>query len=791
MGAIRMRLAAELRARWVAWLGLAAVIGIFAGAVLATAAGARRTESAYDRFLVETNAWDAVTFYAPFDPSFATLEHEKVAALPAVSDSVEAFFYETDGEVDAIGTSDPSFGRTFQAAKMLEGRFPDPDRTDEVSVPYERAPDLGVGIGDRLTLRMHRRGPSGGFAPGPAIEQSFEVVGIHVMAGEFPPHTGEEDPMILLTPAFHRANVDRLFQFGIGFFHLDGGTAAFGTFHDQLGGLAGGKPFFAISQNDQTGIANEALGMIGAGLAALAAVLAFVGMIAFGQAIARQTFLDADGYPAVRALGMTAGQLRLIGLIRIGGIAVVAAVVAVATAIALSPLAPIGMARLIEPDPGVAVDLAVLSSGAVAIVGVILLLAVIPIVRSARRERQVPTISASRSRVARLAFLMGGSPTMVNGIRLALERGRGSAAMPVVTTIGMTAVGLAALTVAGTFGTSLDRVLDDPALYGLRWDLEVSVDTAGARFAESPSFALAEEIREIEGVVAAGVMDSGVPLTIGDVSAAGILYDPEARELAPQLIRGRDPVDDDEVALGERTLRQVGASLGDRIAIELPGLPPSEFEIVGTAALPGYVTADSLGEGTMFHPTALLRMIPDPPPPSSIYVTLEDGADPAAVREQIRSIEQVLEMRDRWVPSAIGNLESIRTLPFGVAGLLAVLAVAAITHALVSSVRRRAHELAILRALGFVRRQVAAVVGWQAATLAVVALLIGLPVGIGAGRWLWSVAAERLGVVVLPVTSFATLGLVFAGALLAAFLVSLWPSRAASRIPPAVVLRTE
>ncbi|MDP8937079.1 MAG: hypothetical protein M3O23_05030 [Actinomycetota bacterium] len=45
-----LRLRAEARARWRAWLGLAVLAGLVGGATIAALAGARRTETAYPRF---------------------------------------------------------------------------------------------------------------------------------------------------------------------------------------------------------------------------------------------------------------------------------------------------------------------------------------------------------------------------------------------------------------------------------------------------------------------------------------------------------------------------------------------------------------------------------------------------------------------------------------------------------------------------------------------------------------------------------------------------------------------
>ncbi len=50
----------ELRARWLSWAVLALIVGLAGGVVLTAAAGARRTDSAYPRFLTAYRASDAL-----------------------------------------------------------------------------------------------------------------------------------------------------------------------------------------------------------------------------------------------------------------------------------------------------------------------------------------------------------------------------------------------------------------------------------------------------------------------------------------------------------------------------------------------------------------------------------------------------------------------------------------------------------------------------------------------------------------------------------------------------------
>src|SRR6185312_11999646 len=70
-------------------------------------------------------------------------------------------------------------------------------------------------------------------------------------------------------------------------------------------------------------------------------------------------------------------------------------------------------------------------------------------------------------------------------------------------------------------------------------------------------------------------------------------------------------------------------------------------------------------------------------------------------------------------PSDIRDYTGVRNTPLLLGVVLALLAVGTLTHVLLTSVRRRGRDLAMLKSLGLVRRQVLAVVEWQAAALAI------------------------------------------------------------------------
>ena len=86
MGAVWMRLRSELRARWRAWLGLALLIGLGGGAAVAAAAGARRTETAYPRFVQTQQGYDLVTGGFP-ERIDAERALARMAAMPEVLES--------------------------------------------------------------------------------------------------------------------------------------------------------------------------------------------------------------------------------------------------------------------------------------------------------------------------------------------------------------------------------------------------------------------------------------------------------------------------------------------------------------------------------------------------------------------------------------------------------------------------------------------------------------------------------------------------------------------------------
>jgi hypothetical protein len=142
-------------------------------------------------------------------------------------------------------------------------------------------------------------------------------------------------------------------------------------------------------------------------------------------------------------------------------------------------------------------------------------------------------------------------------------------------------------------------------------------------------------------------------------------------------------------------------------------------------------------------------------------------------------------------PAEIVNYESTGDTPAVLAAGLAGGALVALCLTLIASVRRRRRDLALLKTLGFTRRQLAGAVGWQASVAALVGVVIGAPIGVAAGQWLWDVFARNIYAVPEPSVPFVQIGLVVVAALVLANLMAAIPGRIAARTPTALVLRAE
>jgi hypothetical protein len=291
---------------------------------------------------------------------------------------------------------------------------------------------------------------------------------------------------VYVTPAFVRSNritpspVDASLLI-----RLRRGAADREAFLRHLAAAGLGGVDIPFVQQVQTAGIQRSIRLESQALWVLSALITLAAVAILGQSLARQTYLDSAELPTLRALGMSRVQLVALGMVRAAIIGVVAACMVVPVAVLLSPLAPIGLARIAEPDPGVAVDALPLLLGVLSVLLFTILGAAVPTWTAARTAR-AGSLEADRQRPSTLAGMLGRvwpSPAAAVGVRMALEPGRGRTAVPVRSAIFGATLSLAALTASLLFATSLGHLLATPRLSGYTWDVFVAV---GGRQAKPP-----------------------------------------------------------------------------------------------------------------------------------------------------------------------------------------------------------------------------------------------------------------------------------------------------------------
>ena len=258
----------------------------------------------------------------------------------------------------------------------------------------------------------------------------------------------------------------------------------------------------------------------------------------------------------------------------------------------------------------------------------------------------------------------------------------------------------------------------------------------------------------------------------------------DARRVRLPIIHGRAPTTFGEVALGADTAAELGAKVGDHLDVAFGRRRNS----CGSASAS---SARGLPRSSQTSPTA-----PGSARPVHRRAPQSDLLEPERRRHRLHVRRHHPEARARhgrsrracltpWDlpadpfvysaqirPPEIRNAESIRNGPVLLAAVLGVALLIALGLAIAVSVNERKRDLAVLRAMGFTRAQLRRSVLAQALTTVLIGIVIGLPLGIVAGRWSWGVFADELGIApdaTVPIRSLAAMAAVVAlGAIVAA-----------------------
>jgi ABC-type lipoprotein release transport system permease subunit len=773
---------------------LVVLIAVVGGLALAAVAAGRRTASAFPRF-VAAHGYDVYIFNDKPLPGLARLP--SVASVTTIV--IPGYGQPTCVCTHVINSSDFYINELTstaldRAVKLLAGRMPSPSSPDEVLASFTLQQDYGIHIGSSIRVpfyassqraALNLNNSNGAVVPtGPTL--TLHVVGIAAAEFEFPSGTGPEYDLFTM-PAFARAVNHRTLEASVYLVRLRHGTADLPRFAAAI------TPLHVIYVSNQDASAQAVAASIhpqAVGWWILAAFAALAGLAVVGQGLGRQSILESEEYPKLVALGMPRRQLIVLGMTRNLIVALAGAAGAVIVAFALSPLAPVGEARLAEPSPGLAFDPLVLLLGALATVVVVVALGLWPSVRASRvRARGSPYSQFRRSSIVAHLAATGAPPSAVIGIRHALERGRGAASVPVETALFGTVIAVTALCATAVFGASLSHLTTTPALYGQDYQITFSSNQG------NPTKELAEVERDhaVTGIMV-GTRDE---ISINGISVLTVAGRAVRGPLLISTVDGHAPSGDGEISLGDTTLHQVGAHVGSnvRVTLQVPtgGTATASFRVVGTASFPSDFGLGGLGTGAAFTFAGYLHALCPPGPAQTsclsayraneqfvVVVNTAPGAvGRADIAHYLRSYPGIAQLPD--TPVSLVNFGEAVNFPLILGFVLALFGAATLMHLLVVSVARRRREIGLLKALGFVKGQVGATVCWQASTVALVGLIVGIPLGVAVGQTVWRAFATNLGAVpvsIVPVEVEAALGV---GVFVVANVLALAPAVVAAR----------
>jgi hypothetical protein len=776
----------DLRRRWRSWVVLGLLAGVSVGLACAGIAGARRTAAAVAGYTRAAGFPDAAVL--PNDLVFDEAKRAEVAALPEVEAMAEFMVpfelrvEDAEGFEGGLLPTTPG-AQARMVGVLVDGRAPDPERADELVVNEAVRDQVGLGIGSTVTFRQDRVDPAKFPFPVPPrsaqpIEQPMHVVGIT--------YAPDDEHEAVPSAGFYAKYRDQLIGVVNAFVDLRGGERDFDRFRDDVERLMGRRvhierasDLFGVRQA-QNASDVEHIGLL------LFAVAVLVGAGALvGQAVVRAVSAGAADLETWRALGADR-RLAVHALVAPATIvAGLGAATTIAVAVLLSPRFPIAWSRRIDLDIGFHADWAVLAPGAAG-VAVAVIATAWASARFRVRSAGQPSHDTGSPRWLNVSSL---PPVPMIGSRLVTDTGRGKRAVPVRSAIVGAIAGVLGVVACLTFRAGLSDTVNDPSRSGVVWD---HVVTSGIGLMPDAAVDAIGDDPAVDRTLHA-TWGRAVPIVGKSTPTWGISASDRVVDL--EMVAGHPPGGPDELVFASTTMDQMGLHIGERVTAGED--PARTVTVVGRALLPPS-SHTSYDQGAWMTAEGLMASLPPEAERGDdffqdyVLVRWKPDADIPAAVERLAAVGNGSFLSSpAELPESVASLRALRVLPLSLAVFLSLLAIATVAHALVTTVRRRRVDLAVLRSLGFTRRDARLAIAWQATLLAMVGVLVGVPCGIIAGRLLWRQIAEDFPVVYAPPLALLAILLIAPAAVAVANLLAAGPAHTATRTSPASVLRSE
>ena len=292
---------------------------------------------------------------------------------------------------------------------------------------------------------------------------------------------------------------------------------------------------------------------------------------------------------------------------------------------------------------------------------------------------------------------------------------------------------------------------------------------------------LASKLTWVPGLQTAAEIRSGYWLRNGTpegVGGADMLALTQAAKLEVQSGDLQSVVTRSGVAVLDTTARRNGMHVGDVLTVTMPKLGAVQVPVVAIFKAEG-VRGEYLISLPFFERSftqqldmvVMVRMLPN----------VDHAAAAAAVSKIVADYPNAkIQDSEQFKADQMQQIDQLLSLIYTLLVLAVIIALFGIVNTLALSVFERVRELGLLRAVGMTRREVRAMVRWEAVVVALLGGVLGMAVGIVFG-WMAVLALRDQGLAVfsLPLAQLLVF-LVLAG--VAGVVAAIGPARRASRV---------
>ena len=815
------RFRVDLPRRWTSYASIVLLVALVGGLALGSIAGARRSESAFPTFLKGTNPSDLAIDVGVYNPKIL----KEIARLPQVK-SIATYVSPNAVPVTQSGlidTHSPLFTSNFDPIASLNGLYftqdrmtilqgtrPNPRLPNEAMVNEFAAKLYGWRVGSVVRFGFFTNAQLGqsGFPTTPSTRiVDVRITGIGVANTEVVQDQIDTIPSMILTPALTRGLVSCCITYAWSGLTLRRGAADVPAVESgYLHLLPPGYPYYfhvtSVIENE----AQQAVKPESIALAVFGLIVGLATLLITIQLMARLILLTTEEREVMWFVGARPWNTSTDSLLGIGFSLLLGAAGAAIVAVALSPLLVFGPLQSVIPASGFSVDWTVLGLGALVLVVVLAAAGALLNYRGTPglRARRLANRPLRDPKITHVVSRVDAPAPALLGLRFALEGGRGRTSVPVRSSILASTLAIVVVVGTITFGNSLDTLIGTPRLYGWNWSAMLESDAGYGNVPQTQAAHLLNHNPSVtgwSGVYFDSLLFDGqaVPVVAGNTRA----------RVAPALLSGHEVDAPGQVVLGAETLSELHKRIGDTVRVT-GGSRAAVLRIVGVATMPtvgiGFGLHLSIGSGAFVDQNLIPPTVPSllglsDPGPNAILMRFAPSVSVVAAQRSVSAMVKSLNHLEGGSagiisftdirPAEITDYQAMGAAPLILALALSAGAVVALTLTLLTSVRRRRRDLALLKALGFTRRQLWAVVAWQSTVSVAIGVIVGVPLGIVFGLTMWDLFAHELFAIPDPTVPLLATGFVALGALLLANLIAAVPGRRAANTPTNLILNAE